>query len=111
MACALSPELLTISKHTLGLCNGITRVSTVTSFALSLEQEGLITSDAKSSILSIPGISDQDKCVKFLDAVREQVRFDRGKFASFVDIFRCEPALSHHADMLTKTRGEFYATY
>ena len=113
MACAPvtdvnpSPELLAISKHSSDLCRGITNVSTVTSFGLSLEQEGLITSDAKSSILRTAGISDLDRCVSLLDAVREQVRIDRAKFEPFLGIFRREPALSFHADVVTATCGEY----
>ena len=103
---AQSRELSTLTKHSSDLCRGITRVSTVTSFAQSLEQEGFITLDAKSSILNTPGISDQDKCVRLLDAVKEQVRVDPAKFDPIVDIFRSEPALSFYADMLTATRGE-----
>ena len=101
-----SPELLALTKQSRDLCNGITRVSTVTSFALSLEQKGLITSDAKSSILNTLGISDLDKCTRLLDAVREQVGMDPAKFESFVGIFRREPALSSHTNMLLTTRGE-----
>ena len=103
---APSPELLALTRHSCDLCRGITRVSTITSFALSLEQETFITSDAKSSILNTPGISDQDKCVRLLDAVKEQVRIDPAKFGPIVDIFRHEAALSFYADMLTTTRGE-----
>ena len=112
MACAPatdvdpSPELLAISKHSSDLCQGITKVSTITSFALSLEQGGLITSDAKSSVLSTAGIGDLDKCVSLLDAVREQVRIDRKKFEPFLGIFRREPALSFYADMMTTTCSE-----
>ena len=103
---AQSPELLALTSHISDLCRGITRVSTITSFALSLEQKGFITSDAKSSILNTPGISDQDKCVRLLDAVKEQVRIDPAKFETIVGIFRREPALSFYADMLTTTRGK-----
>ena len=99
MACvptdvAPSPELLAISKHTSDLCQGITKVSTVPSFALSLEQEGLITADAKSSILHTDGISELEKCASLLEAVREQVRIDRAKFGPFIGILPREPALS-----------------
>ena len=110
MACAPatdvtpSPELLAISKHSSDLCQGIT----ITSFALSLVQGGLIiiTSDAKSSVLSTAGIGDLDKCASLLDAVREQVRIDRKKFEPFLGIFRREPALSYYADMMTTTCGK-----
>ena len=102
---APSPELLAISKHTSDICQGITKVSTVTSFAVSLEQEGLITSDAKSSILGTVGISDLDKCARLLEAVREQVKIDRGKFETFVRMFS-EPALSFYSDLMTTTRSE-----
>ena len=103
---APSPELLAISKHASDLCQGITKVSTVPSFALSLEQESLITPDAKSSIIRTTGISDLDKCTRLLDAVREQVRIDRVKFEAFVGIFRREPALSFYAEVMTTTCGE-----
>ena len=116
MACAPtdvapSPELLAISKHTSDFCQGITKVSTVTSFALSLEQEGLITSDAKSSILRTVGIDDLDKCVRLLDAAREQVRVDGTKFEPFVGIFRRDPALSFYADLVTATCCEYIVFY
>ena len=103
---AQSPERLALSKHSSDLCRGITRISTVTSFAQSLEQEGLITSDAKSSILNTLGISDEDRCVRLLDAVKEQVRIDPAKFDPFVGIFCREAALSFYADMVNQTRGE-----
>ena len=100
-----SPELLAITKNSSNLCNGITKASTVTAFALSLEERGFITSDAKNSILQTPGISRQQQCDMFLDAVKEQVRLDPTKFESFVDIFRCEAALSVYADRVIKTHG------
>ena len=103
---AQSPELLALTRHSSDLCRGITRVSTITSFAQSLEQEAFITSDAKSNILNTSGISDEGKCVRLLDAVKEQVRIDPAKFDPIVDIFRHEPALSSYADMLTTTHGE-----
>ena len=101
-----APELLAISKHASDLCKGITKVSTVTSFALSLEQESLITSDAKSSILGTTGISEMYKCSRLLDAVREQVRIDGARLKSLIRILRRDPALSHHADMVATARGE-----
>ena len=101
-----SPELLAILKHSSDLRQGITKVTNITSFALSLEQGGLITPDAKSSILRTIGISDLDKCDSLLDAVKEQVRIDRGKFETFIAIFRREPALSLYADMVTATWGK-----
>ena len=103
---AQSPQLLALTKHSSDLCKGITRVSTVTSFALSLEQEGFITSDAKSIILRTPSVSDEDKCVRLLDAVKERVRVEPAKFEPFIDIFRREPALSWYADTVTATRGK-----
>ena len=111
MACAPtdvtpSPELLAISKHTSDLCQGITKVSTVPSFALSLEQEGLITADAKSSVLHTVGISNLEKCASLLEAVWEQVRVDRAKFGPFIGILRREPALSIYGDAVTTTCGE-----
>ena len=104
---APSPELLAIAKHSSDLCRVITRISTVTSFEQSLEQEGLITSDPKSLLLHTTGVSDEDKCVRLLDAVKEQVRVDPAKFEPFVDIFRREAALSFYADVLITTRGEW----
>ena len=103
---APSPELLALTRHSSDLCRGITSISNITFFALSLEQETFITSGAKRSIFNTPGISDEDKCVRLLDAVKEQVRNDPAKFERIVDIFRREPALSFYADMLTTTRGE-----
>ena len=108
---APSPELLAISKHTSDLCKGITNVSTVTWFAQSLVQEGFITSDAKSSILHTTRFSEMDKCDRLLDAVMEQVRVNRAKFTSFVAIFRREPALSPHTDMVIATRGKSIDSY
>ena len=103
---APSPELLALTRHSSDLCRGITTVWTITSFAQSLEQEGFITTDAKSSILSTLGISSEGKCVHLLDAVKEQVRIDPTKFNPIVGIFRDEAALTIYADMVTKTRGE-----
>ena len=104
---APSPQHVALTKHSLDLCSGITRISTVTSFALSLEQKYLITSDAKSSILNVSGVSDEGKCVRLLDAVKEQVRVDPAKFEPFIDILRREPALSWYTETVTATRGEY----
>ena len=100
-----SPELLAITKNGHNLCNGITKASTVTAFALSLEERDFVTSDAKNSILQTPGNSPQQQFDMFLDAVKEQVRLSPTKFESFVDIFRCEAALSVYADLVIKTHG------
>ena len=101
-----SPELLAITKNTHNLCNGITTASTVTAFAQSLEERGFVTSSAKNSILQTRGIAPVQQCDMFLDAVKEQVRLDPTKFESFVEIFRCEAALSIHADLVIKTHGK-----
>ena len=90
------------------LCDAITHVSTITAFALSLEDTSFITPDASSSILRSSGYSDQEKCVRLLDAVKTQVKTDPAKFDSFVGILSREPALSFCAKMLTKTFGEGY---
>ena len=100
----MSPEFLAISKNSSYLCTGIARISTVTSFAQSLEERGIITSDAKSSILSTTG-SDDCKCVRLLDAVKEHMKIDATKFKSFVGILSQEAALKFLADMVIKTHG------
>ena len=102
---AQSPELLALTKHSSDLCRGITSVSNVTSFAKSLEEECLLTSNVESSIFNTLG--DEDKCTRLLDDVKEQVRIDPAKFEPFVDIVRREPALSSYAEMITATRSEF----
>ena len=100
-----SPELLAITKNSSNLCNGITKASTVTAFALSLEGRGFITSNAKNSVLQTRDITPERQFDMFLDAVKEQVRLDPTKFESFVGIFRCEAALSFYADLVINTRG------
>ena len=100
-----SPELLAITKNSANLCNGITKASTVTAFALSLEGRGFVTSNAKNSILKTRDITPEQQFDMFLDAVKEQVRLDPTKFESFVEIFRCEAALSIYADLVIKTHG------
>ena len=110
MACApeetQSPELLALEKNSSNLCRGITSISTVTDFALLLVEQSFITSNASRSILRTTGISEQEKCDRFLDAVREQVRTDPAKFKSFVGILRQEPALACYTDILINSRGE-----
>ena len=110
MACApdetQSPELLALEKNSSNLCRGITSISTVTDFALLLVEKSFITSNASRSILRTVGVSEQEKCDRLLDAVREQVRTDRGKFESFVGILRQEPALTCYTDILINSRGE-----
>ena len=101
-----SPELLALKKNISNLCRGITSISTVTDFALLLVEKSFITSNASSSILRTTGVSEQEKCDRFLDAVREQVRTDPAKFESFVDILRQEPALTCCTDILINSRGE-----
>ena len=101
-----SPELLALEKNSSKLCQGITSISTVTDFALLLVEKSFITSSASSSILHTMGVSEQQKCGRFLDAVREQVRTDPAKFKSFVGILRQEPALTFYANILINTRGE-----
>lgn len=100
-----SPEQLAIRKNYRSLCDGVTKVLTVTPFALSLLERGFITSDAKINILQMRGTSPQQQVDMFLDAVMEQVGLDPTKFQSFVDIFRCEAALSFCADLMTNTYG------
>ena len=82
-------------------------VSTVTSFALSLVQEGLITPDAKRSIILLHTAcnSEMDKCTSLLDAVKEQVRIDTAKIETFLTIilFCRGPALFFYADMMITT--------
>ena len=110
MACApketQSPELLALEKNSSKLCRGITSISTVIDFALLLVEQSFITSSASRSILRTTGISDQEKCDRFLDAVREQVRTDPAKFESFVGILRQEPSLTCYTDILINSRGE-----
>ena len=110
MACApeetQSPELLALLKNSSKLCQGITSISTVVHFALSLVEQSFITSDASSSILRTMGISEQVMCDRLLDAVKEQVRTDPAKFKSFVGILRKEPALTCYTDILINSRGE-----
>ena len=108
---AQSPQFLAITRHSSDLCRGITRLWTITSFAQSLEQECLITPDATRSILHTPGVSDEDKCVRLLDAVKEQVRIDPAKFETLIGIFRREPALILYADTVCAIRGEHYNRY
>ena len=111
MACAPpnddpTPELLAITTNTANICRGITTAYTVPSFALSLEEIGFITSDAKRSILGTTQTSPQEQCVKLLDCVEEQVRMDARKFESFVGIFSREAALKIYADLMIKARGK-----
>ena len=110
MACApeetQSPELLALEKNISKLCQGITSISTVTNFAQKLVEWSFITSDASSSILHTRGVSEEEKCDRFLDAVRKQVRTDPAKFESFVGILRQEPALTCYTDILINSRGE-----
>ena len=110
MACApeetQSPELLALEKNSSTLCRGITSISTVTDFALLLVEQSFITYSASRSILRTTGISEQEKCNRFLDAVREQVRTDCAKFESFVGILRQEPALTCYTDILINSRGQ-----
>ena len=101
-----SPELLALEKNSCTLCRGITSISTVTDFALLLVEQSFITSNASRSILRTTGISEQEKCDRFLDAVREQVRTDPAKFESFVGILRQEPALTWYTSILIDSRGE-----
>ena len=101
----MSPEFLALSKNSSNLCTGIARISTVTSFAQSLEDEGIITSDAKSSILSTTGSDNFYKCVRLLDAVKEHMKIDATKFKSFVGILSQEAALKFLANMVIKTHG------
>ena len=104
-----SPEFLAVSTNVYDLCSGITNISTVHAFALSLEQKGLITSSASSSILSTSGISAEEKCRYLLKAVQEQIRVDPTKFESFVGIFSREPALAVYAQRLSKSYGEIHS--
>ena len=108
MACASdetqSPELLALLKNVSLLSDGITTISTVTHFALLLEEGGFITSD-KSRNIRQTGISDYDKCVSLLDAVKEQVKISPAKFNVFIDLLNREPALQIYAGKLTNLRG------
>ena len=104
--CHRSPELLAVSTNISDLCKGITHVSTVPTFALSLEQKGFITSSASNSILSRNGISGEEKCSLLLKAVQQQMKMDPMKFESFVSIFSSEAALKFFADLLSTSRGE-----
>ena len=112
MACApeypSSPELLALQKHSRFLCSGITSISTVTHFAQSLLENTFITPGASNSIQSTMGFSDQEKCDRLLNAVKEQVRINPAMFDSFVDILKEEGALKVYADHLIKSRGENY---
>ena len=112
MACApeetQSPELLALKKNSSNLCKGITSISTVTHFAQSLVEQSFITFDASRVILRTMNYSEEEKCDRLLDAVREQVRTDPAKFESFVGILRQEPALKCYTDILTSSRGECY---
>ena len=112
MACASepaqSPELLALVKNISLLSDGITNISTVTHFALLLEEGGFITSDKSSSVRQTLGISDYDKCVSLLDAVKEQVKISPAKFNAFIDLLNREPALQIYADKLTDSHGEHY---
>ena len=101
-----SPELLALEKNSSTLCRGITSISTVTDFALLLVEKSFITSSASRSILRTMGVSEHEKCDRFLDAVREQVRTDPSKFESFVGILRQEAALICYTDILINSRGE-----
>ena len=101
-----SPEQLAISKNIRDLCSGITNISTVTAFALSLEQRGLITSSGSSSILTTNGIGEEEKCSRLLKAVLEQIRWDPTVFESFISIFSNEAALNYMAKKLSASRGE-----
>ena len=88
-------------KNSSNLCTGIAHISTITSFAQSLKERGIITSDAKSSIQSTTG-SDDCKCARLLDAVKEHMKIDATKF---VGILSREAALNFLADMVIKTHG------
>ena len=109
MACASdetqSPELLALVKNISLLSDGITTISTVTHFALLLEEGGFITSDKSRNIRETLGISDYDKCARLLDAVKQQVKISPAKFNSFIDLLNREPALQIYADKLTNLRG------
>ena len=112
MACASeaaqSPELSALVKNIALLSDGITNVSTVTHFALLLEEGGFITSDKSRSVRQTLGISEHDKCVSLLDAVKEQVKISPAKFNAFIDLLNREPALQIYTDKLTKSHGEWY---
>ena len=103
---AQSPELSALVKNISLLSDGITNVSTVNHFALLLEEGGFITSDKSRSIRQTLGISDYDKCVSLLDAVKEQVKISPAKFNAFIDLLNREPALQIYADKLIKSHGE-----
>ena len=105
----MSPEFLALQKNSSNLCTGIARISTVTSFAQLLEERGIITSDAKSSILSTTGSDDFSKCARLLDAVKEHMKIDATKFKSFVGILSREAALKYLADMVIKRHGRCIA--
>ena len=111
MACASeeaqSPELLAILKNISLLSDGITNVSSVTHFALLLEEGGFTTSERSRSIRHTSGISDHNKCARLLDAVKEQVKISPAKFNAFIDLLNREPALKIYADKLTNLRGEW----
>ena len=115
MACASeaaqSPELLALLKNISLLSDGITNISTVTHFALLLEERGFITSDKSRTIRQTLGISDYDKCVSLLDAVKEQVKISPARFKAFIDLLNREPALQIYADKLTNSHGEQYISW
>lgn len=102
----LSPELLALQKNCATLCRGITTILTVTGFAQSLEEKSLITTNATHNILHMMGVSDNDKCSRLLQAVKEQVKIDRTKFELLIGILRQEPAFTCHTDILINSRGE-----
>ena len=101
-----SPELSALLKNISLLSDGITNVSTVTDLAMLLEEGGFITSDKSRSIQQTSDISDYDKCVSLLDAVKEQVKMNPAKFNAFIDLLNHEPALQVYADKLTDSHGE-----
>ena len=105
---AQSPELSALSNNIALLSDGITDVSTVTHFALLLEEGGFITSDKNRRIRQILGIDEHEKCAHLLDAVKQQVKMNPAKFNAFIDLLNREPALQIYADKLTESHGEWY---
>lgn len=106
-----SPELIAISKNLSNLCQGVIYVSNLTAFAMKLEERGFLAINARNGILSIKGISEEEKCSRLLGSAQEQIRMDPAKFDSFIDIFKREPALTPYGDILTATHSKEHSQY
>ena len=105
MASSGSPEAVVLQRNSSLICEAIVNCADIVWFANRITEETFLTSQAKSSILRTTGISDFEKCSRFISAVETQVKVDSSKYIIFINILQEEPVMRSVVTILSESYG------